>query len=119
MILLLLFLLDRLLLARCASRGQYNQAHIRWISRVPETSKEAKQVLQEESEDWQTFSDESGQYRTRLMDLPQGKERWIMVRTKAGEQAARAQMEKKLPKAKEQRHKKLWHLQGVCLSTGR
>jgi transposase len=89
---------------------RYNDAQIRWISRVPETSKEAKQVLQEESADWQAFSDGSGQYRTRLMDLPQGKERWIMVRTKAGEQAARVQMEKKLPKTKEQWHKKLWHL---------
>ena len=54
---------------------RYNEAKIRWISRVPETSKEAQQVLQEESADWQAFSDGSGQYRTCLMELPQGKER--------------------------------------------
>jgi transposase len=88
----------------------YNEAKIRWISRVPETSTEAKEALQEQSASWQTFSDGSSQYRSCIMDLPQGKERWVIVQTSAGEQAARLQMEKKVKKAQEQWEKKLWHL---------
>ncbi len=93
-----------------ANMTRYNEAKITWISRVPETSHEAKRALQEEVAEWQAFSDGSGQYRASIMDLPQGKERWVIVRTKAGEQAARVQMEKKVKKAKEQWEKKLWHL---------
>lgn len=44
------------------------------------------------------------------MELPQGKERWVVVRTKAGEQAAEEQIEKKVKKAKAQWEKRLWHL---------
>ncbi len=93
-----------------ANMKRYNEAKIRWISRVPETSTEAKMALQEESTKWQELSDGSGQYRTCVLDLPQGKERWVIVRTKVGEKAARAQMEKKVKKAQEQWEKKLWHL---------
>ena len=35
---------------------------------------------------------------------------WVIVRTKAAEQAARQHMEKKVKKAKDQWEKKLWHL---------
>src|SRR5260370_4880656 len=44
------------------------------------------------------------------MELPQGKERWVIVRTEAGEKAARVQMEKQVKKVLEQWEKKLWHL---------
>jgi transposase len=88
----------------------YNEAKILWISRVPETSTEAKKAIQEETTLWQAFSDRSGEYRSCLMDLPQGKERWVIVRTKAAEQAARVRMEKKVKSTKEQWEKKLWHL---------
>jgi transposase len=88
----------------------YNQAKIKWISRVPETSTEAKTAVQEETADWRLLSDASGQYRVCIMDLPQGKERWVIVRTKVGEQAAHDQMEKKVKKASQQMEKKLWHL---------
>jgi transposase len=89
---------------------RYNQAGLKWISRVPETSTEAKTALEQEATEWQAFADGSGQYRTCIMELPQGKERWVIVRTKAGEQAAHGQMEKKVKKAKAQWEKKLWHL---------
>ena len=38
---------------------QLNEAGVKWVSRVPETSKEAKAVLQEGSEQWQTAEDGS------------------------------------------------------------
>jgi transposase len=93
-----------------ANMKRYNEAKIKWISRVPETSNEAKAAIQEKAEDWSALSDGSGAYRVCIMDLPQGKERWVIVRTKAAEQAGRRQMEKKVQKAKDQWEKKLWHL---------
>src|SRR5437667_8124577 len=36
---------------------ELNEAGVKWVSRVPETSKEAKEVLQEGSEQWQTTED--------------------------------------------------------------
>jgi transposase len=44
------------------------------------------------------------------MDLPQGKERWVIIHTQAGEKAAREQMEKKVKKNQQQWEKQLWHL---------
>jgi transposase len=93
-----------------ANMKRYTQANIKWISRVPETSTAAKAVLSEEAEAWQSLSDGSGQYTTHIMDLPQGRERWVTVRTKGGEQVAKEQMEKKVKKAQEQWEKRLWHL---------
>ena len=93
-----------------ANMKRYNEAKIKWISRVPETSTDAKRAIQEETADWQELSDGSGQYRVCMMELVQGKERWVIVRTKAGEQAARQHMEKTVKKAKAQWEKKLWHL---------
>ena len=66
-----------------ANVKSYNEAKMRWISRVPETSTAAKTALQEEYEQWQPLSDGSGDYVARTMDLPQGKERWIIVRPHA------------------------------------
>ena len=93
-----------------ANMTDYNQAKIKWISRVPETSAEAKAAIAQEATNWQELSDGSGQHRACVMDLPQGKERWVIVQTKAREQAAQKQMEKQVKKAQQQMEKKLWHL---------
>ena len=93
-----------------ANMKRYNEAKIKWINRVPETSKEAKAAIQEETEDCSPLSDGSGSYRICIMDLLQGKKRWVIVHTKAAEQAGRRQVEKKVQKAKDQWEKKLWHL---------
>lgn len=89
---------------------RYNKAGLQWISRVPETSTEAKTALEQESTAWQAFADGSGQERACIRALPQGKERWVIFWTKAAEQAARLQMEKKVKQTKAQWHNKLWHL---------
>jgi Transposase len=93
-----------------ANMKGYNEAKIKWISRVPETFTAATAAVQEQAASWQHLSDGSGQYQSSIMELPQGKERWVIVCTKAGEQAARVQMEKKVKKAQVQWEKKLWHL---------
>jgi transposase len=93
-----------------ANMKRYNEANIRWISRVPETSTTAKTALEEVNGEWKQLLDGSGEYVVRTLDLPQGKERWVIVRTKAGEVAAREQIEKKVKKTQEQWEKRLWHL---------
>jgi hypothetical protein len=44
------------------------------------------------------------------MELPQGKERGVIVRTKAREVAAKEQIETKGTKAQEPWEKQLWHV---------
>src|SRR5947209_13134001 len=78
-----------------ANMKSYNDANIWWISRVPETSTTAKSVLEKVDEAWQPLSDGSGDSEVHLMELPQGKERRLIVRTHARLQAAKEQMEKK------------------------
>ena len=93
-----------------ANVKSYNDAKIRWISRVPETSTAAKTALAEEYEQWHPLSDGSGDYVARTMDLPQGKERWIIVRPHARLHAAKERMDNKVKKTHESWEKKLWHL---------
>jgi transposase len=93
-----------------ANMKSYNEANIWWISRVPETSTAAKTALEEVDEQWQPLSDGSGQYMVRTMDLPQGKERWVIVRTSAQVQATQEQLEHKVKKTQQAWEKRLWHL---------
>jgi len=44
---------------RASNMRQLNEAGVKWVSRVPETSKEAKAVLQEGSDEWRTAEDGS------------------------------------------------------------
>jgi transposase len=44
------------------------------------------------------------------MDLPQGRERWVIVRTHAQVQASKEQMEHKVQKTQQEWEKRLWHL---------
>jgi len=93
-----------------ANMKSYNDAKIWWISRVPETSTAAKTALEDAYEQWQPLSDGSGDYVVRTMELPQGKERWVIVRTHAQVQATKEQMEKKVKKTQQEWEKRLWHL---------
>jgi transposase len=93
-----------------ANMKSYNDATIWWISRVPETSSAAKTALAEVDEQWQALSDGSGEYVVRTMELPQGKERWVIVRTHAQVQATQEQMEHQVKKTQQEWEKRLWHL---------
>jgi transposase len=93
-----------------ANMKSYNDANIWWISRVPETSTAAKTALEDVYEQWQPLSDGSGDYVVRTMDLPQGKERWVIVRMHAQVQAAQEQMEKQVKKTQQEWENRLWHL---------
>ena len=89
---------------------QLNEAGVKWVSRVPETSKEAKAVLQEGSEQWQTTEDGSMQWYSRVMSLPQGTERWLIVRTQASQQRAQASLQRQVTTAQASWQQKCWHL---------
>jgi transposase len=93
-----------------ANMKSYNDAKIWWISRVPETSTAAKKALEDVDEQWQPLSDGSGEYVVRTMELPQGKERWVVVRTHAQVQASKEQMEQQVKKTQQEWEKRLWHL---------
>ena len=93
-----------------ANMQSYNDAKIWWISRVPETSTAAKTALEEVDQQWQALSDGSGDYVGCTMELPQGKERWVIVRTHAQVQAAQEQMEQQVKKTRQAWEKRLWHL---------
>jgi transposase len=93
-----------------ANMKSYNEAQIWWISRVPETSTAAKTALEEVEEQWLPLSDGSGDYVVRTMELPQGKERWVIVRTHTQVRAAQEQMENQVKKTQQAWEKRLWHL---------
>ena len=91
-----------------ANMRQLNAAGITWISRVSETSTQAKTVLQEGSQNWQRSEDGSIQLYGRQMELPQGSERWIIVRTSASEQRAQASLQRQVSRRMKERYGSSW-----------
>jgi transposase len=89
---------------------QLNQAGIKWVSRVSETSTEARTVLQEGSDAWQHSEDGTLHWFCREMELPQGIERWVIVRTQASQQRAQLSMQRQMSKAQASWLQKCWHL---------
>jgi transposase len=96
-----------------------------WVSRVPETSTAAQAMVQErlefspetsnetseEMEGWQRSPDGTRHWWSRAqLDLPQGPERWIVVRTREGEERARATVQRQAEREQEAWQKRLWHL---------
>jgi transposase len=93
-----------------ANMKAYNEAKILWCSRVPETSTEAKAALTQQPEKWQEFSDQRGDYFSVQQKLPQGEERWVVIRTKKNLEAAQKTLQKKANKDHEVWEKRLRRL---------
>jgi transposase len=91
-----------------------NAAGVRWVSRVPETSTAAQGIVQERVEtldDWQSSPDGKRHWWSRqLAELPQGPERWLVVRTHEGEERARATVQRQAERDQVTWEKRLWHL---------
>ncbi len=81
-------------------------AGVRWISRVPDTSKEANAALTVADEVWQHEGD---LFWASAPQAPAG-ERWVAVRTTAGEDRARATLQRQVDTMRAQWEKALWHL---------
>jgi len=89
---------------------QLNEAGVKWVSRVSETSTQANTVLQAGSQEWETAKDGSIQWYSRVMTLPQGSERWVIVRTPASQQRAQASLQRQVSRAQVSWERKCWHL---------
>jgi transposase len=97
-----------------ANMKQLNEAKIRWVSRVPETSATAREelvsALQRQPE-WQTSVDGELRWCCRQLELPQGKERWLIVSSQASQQRVHASMQRQVEREQQRWEKRLWHLQ--------
>jgi transposase len=86
--------------------ARLSAAGLRWISRVPDTSKEAKAALPVADDAWQH---EDPLFWASAPEAPAG-ERWVVVRTTAGEDRARATLERQVDSVRHQWEQALWHL---------
>ena len=89
---------------------QLNQAGVRWVSRVSGTMTQAKTLIREGSESWQQSEDGTVHWFSRELELPQGRERWAVVYTKASLQRAQATLQRQVSKAQTTWEQKCWHL---------
>ena len=81
-------------------------AGVRWISRVPDTSKPARAALEVADDAWQHDGD---LFWAPAPAAPAG-ERWVVVRTTQGEKRARSTLQRQVETTREQWEKALWHL---------
>jgi len=82
-----------------ANIRQLNEAGVKWVSRVSETLTEAQTILREGSGEWQRSEDGSRQWFRRVLELPQGTERWVIVRTTASLQRAQGNLQRQVSRA--------------------
>ncbi len=93
-----------------ATMQRFADAGVRWISRVPATSRDATALLSEEPASWQASADGQTRWFSRQVELAQGRERWIVVVTDAGLARTRATMTTRAQRDREQWARQLWHL---------
>lgn len=92
-----------------ANMARLNAAGVRWISRVPETSREAKQAVEQASEAPEAWQQEGEVSWARVGQTPAG-ERWVVVRTRPGEERARLTLARHAEQSRVAWEKALWHL---------
>ena len=86
--------------------AQLTAAGVRWISRVPQTSKEAQEALAVNEAAWQYDGD---LHWASVPQAPDG-ERWVVVRTTQGEERTRTTFARQVGRMRGQWEKTLWHL---------
>lgn len=87
-----------------------NQAQVRWVSRVPETSTEAKAAVIQPEEAWQSSADGTRSIVVLQKRLSQEPERWIVVRSADGVKRALQTARLQAAKQVEAWTKKVWHV---------
>ncbi len=93
-----------------ANMRTLNLAKVKWVSRVSETSAEAKAALAQSYETWHTSEDDSLHWVSQIMSVPQGKERWVIVYTSASQLRAQASLQRQVKRVLGEWEKKCWHL---------
>ncbi|HEV8194381.1 MAG TPA: IS1634 family transposase [Ktedonobacterales bacterium] len=86
--------------------ARLSAAGVRWISRVPETSKEAYVARQVADDAWQHAGN---LFWAPVQQAPDG-EPWVVVRTTQGEERAQASLRRQVDKACREWELALWHL---------
>jgi transposase len=86
--------------------ARLSAADVRWISRVPATSKEARAALKIADDAWRQDGD---LFWASALHAPDG-ERWVVVRTAHGEARARKTLRRQVDMQRAQWEKALWHL---------
>jgi transposase len=86
--------------------ARLSRAGVRWISRVPDTSTQAKAALAVPDRAWQQEGD---LFWAPAPQAPAG-ERWVVVRTTQGEERARATLQRQVEQTRAQWEQALWHL---------
>src|SRR5262249_27505515 len=93
-----------------ANMRALNAADVAWVSRVPETSTVAQAIVREEPPAWQQSADGQLSGWGRTLELPQGQERWLVVRSREGEQRARVTVQRQVEREQAKWEKRWWHL---------
>src|SRR5262249_45106712 len=95
---------------------QFSAAQVRWVSRVPETATEAKAAVAEAVEaatpavGWQKTDDRTVHWLRRSITRSPAAERLLVVRTRAGQERARATLTRQVVAQQEAWQRTLWHL---------
>jgi transposase len=100
-----------------ATMKLFAQEALQWISRVPETMRESKALLDRDLTDWQQDQAQNVEYLPFLMSLDQRSERWVIVRTKAGLKQAQASLRKQVDTQQKVWTKRMWHLSTKTFET--
>jgi transposase len=93
-----------------ANMQRFAQAGVRWISRVPATSRAATALLSEEPKQWVSSADGQTRWFSRQVEVAQGQERWIVVVTDAGLARTRATLAQRAQRDRDHWERQLWHL---------
>jgi transposase len=83
-----------------ANMTRLNRAGVWWVSRVPETLAPAQEAVRRQEVTWQISADGQVQWWSQELTLPQGRERWIIVRTRQAEERARATIQRQVEKTR-------------------
>jgi transposase len=97
-----------------ANMKRLNAAKIGWVSRVPQTSVPADEQLAaalSRQGEWQASADGQLRWYCCQVELPQGKERWVIVSSQASQQRVHTTMQRQVEREQQSWEKRLWHLQ--------
>ncbi|MGZ3645826.1 MAG: IS1634 family transposase, partial [Ktedonobacteraceae bacterium] len=97
-----------------ANMQRLNDAKLRWVSRVPETSlagrEKLAQALQTPTQ-WHASADGQMRWYACQVELPHGQDRWVTVSSTASEQRVHTTLQRQVEREQQSWEKRLWHLQ--------
>ncbi|CAN5691392.1 IS1634 family transposase [soil metagenome] len=89
------------------------RAGVEWVSRVPERStaaRSAKEFDPQEPSEWSHSADGQLRWYTRLVELPQGTERWVVLSSEQRRKRTEKTFWRQVARQQQEWEKTLWHL---------